>query len=300
MRRGMVQLPASKRKLAALGERLAKDELRRGDQDLYLAVLDTYDRVQQATRGVIEELAIPADLYGGFDVTGRTKTLDTLVQKLRRSPETKLPYIRDIAGVRIVGDFNTATQRALADRLRTLFDTEQIPLVDRLEVPASGYRAIHAVLRIDDVPVEVQVRTRLQHLWAETFERMADRWGRQIRYGEPPDPGEVPYADRIPVTRADVVAAMQRLSTELIAAVEESDMLVFTLERVLRTEDPVGDSIRGSLSLRFPDEAERAALLQQVADARAADDAGKQQIGAMLTLLSRWISEDDPSHDVDA
>ena len=34
--------------------------------------------------------------------------------------------------------------------------------------------------------VEVQVRTRLQHEWAEIFEKLADLLGRGIRYGEPP------------------------------------------------------------------------------------------------------------------
>jgi hypothetical protein len=37
----------------------------------------------------------------------------------------------------------------------------------------------------DGFPVEIQVRTRLQHEWAELFEKLADQLGRGIRYGEP-------------------------------------------------------------------------------------------------------------------
>ena len=35
-----------------------------------------------------------------------------------------------------------------------------------------------------------QVRTEWQHLWAEWFARLADQYGRGIRYGEPPESGD--------------------------------------------------------------------------------------------------------------
>ena len=41
---------------------------------------------------------------------------------------------------------------------------------------------------MDGITIEVQVRTTLQHVWAEMMERLADRLGRQIRYGLPPTP----------------------------------------------------------------------------------------------------------------
>lgn len=51
-----------------------------------------------------------------------------------------------------------------------------------------GYRAVHVIAKVDNIPVEVQFRTELQDLWAQVFERLADGWGRQIRYGGEPDP----------------------------------------------------------------------------------------------------------------
>lgn len=35
--------------------------------------------------------------------------------------------------------------------------------------------------------MEIQLRTKLQHEWANLFEKLADRVGRGIRYGEPPE-----------------------------------------------------------------------------------------------------------------
>jgi ppGpp synthetase/RelA/SpoT-type nucleotidyltranferase len=52
-----------------------------------------------------------------------------------------------------------------------------------------GYRAVHVIAYPDGYPIEIQIRTEWQHLWAEWFERLADRYGRGIRYGEPPAHG---------------------------------------------------------------------------------------------------------------
>ncbi|MGH3722296.1 MAG: hypothetical protein ACRDRI_26350 [Pseudonocardiaceae bacterium] len=35
--------------------------------------------------------------------------------------------------------------------------------------------------------MEIQLRTQLQHEWVDLFEKLADRVGRGIRYGEPPE-----------------------------------------------------------------------------------------------------------------
>lgn len=36
----------------------------------------------------------------------------------------------------------------------------------------------------DGIPVEIQVRTYLQNEWAQFVERLADSWGRGLRYGQ--------------------------------------------------------------------------------------------------------------------
>jgi ppGpp synthetase/RelA/SpoT-type nucleotidyltranferase len=46
---------------------------------------------------------------------------------------------------------------------------------DRREAPSSGYRAIHGIVRTDGVPLEIQVRTRLQDNWANLVESLADQ-----------------------------------------------------------------------------------------------------------------------------
>lgn len=120
----------------------------------------------------------------GIDQTARIKTIQTLHDKLRRQP-TKLSRIQDIAGVRIVRDMDLNDQDAIVAALTTEFPAARV--IDRRVVPSFGYRAVHVVVRIGRSLCEIQVRTSQQHLWAEIVERLADRWGRQIRYGDLPD-----------------------------------------------------------------------------------------------------------------
>jgi hypothetical protein len=60
-------------------------------------------------------------------------------------------------------------------------------LIDRRSEPVHGYRAVHLILQEDRWFVEVQIRTRLQHLWAnlsEAWDRELE--GESIKYGEGP------------------------------------------------------------------------------------------------------------------
>jgi hypothetical protein len=58
----------------------------------------------------------------------------------------------------------------------------------------------------DGILLEVQVRTTLQHQWAEAFERAADRFGRGLRYEEDVDYGGHPERGRAVVQRLNAAA----------------------------------------------------------------------------------------------
>lgn len=72
----------------------------------------------------------------------------------------------------------------LVDRLTHRFPGARVN--DRRVRHSHGYRAVHVVPKIDGFSVEVQVRTSLQHAWANATEQLADQWGRAIRYGGNP------------------------------------------------------------------------------------------------------------------
>ena len=178
---GVVALPISKTQLDKLGDRLRDtSEPAASDLDLLQSVLNTYGEALQLVDALLREQ--------GFHPTGRLKVTSTIIEKLRRDQRSSLKTIQDLAGARVVLDTDLDGQdRTVHDFCRLLerrgFGSS---VIDRRADPRSGYRAVHVVAKVDRVPVEVQFRTELQHLWAQVFERLADLWGRQIRYeGEP-------------------------------------------------------------------------------------------------------------------
>ena len=93
---------------------------------------------------------------------------------------------------------------AMLEELLAAYDEALNAVVNarRLD-PMQGYRAVHVVVRVDQLPVEVQVRTAWQYQWAEFYEKVADRLGRNIRYSSEVDADDVLAALRLPPTVPD-------------------------------------------------------------------------------------------------
>lgn len=156
------------------------------------------DRLRQSLLGqcLQSEQSSPGDFRLGWPtgdwlrvLPGRAKTTLTLTEKLKRMPACSLANVRDVAGVRVVLAGNLTQQAYLCAAAVALLHEqgERDPvLIDHRSTPVSGYRALHAEIRIGRMPVEIQVRTEMQESWANLFERVADEWGRGIRYGELP------------------------------------------------------------------------------------------------------------------
>lgn len=159
-----------------LGDRLRQGPLRRDD----LKMLDAY-RVSHRYAYDTVVGTIRSNLV--LDPTGRPgKSTGAIVSKLSRQ-KTRLSQMQDIAGCRILVPEIHAQDRAAADLLH-LFQKAQV--FDRRDRPSYGYRAVHVVVTLRSRSVEIQVRTRLQHLWAELSEKLADQLGNEVKYGGGP------------------------------------------------------------------------------------------------------------------
>jgi putative GTP pyrophosphokinase len=91
-----------------------------------------------------------------------------------------LTQIQDIAGCRLVVT-DVVEQDKVVQSLVGRFPHATI--VDRREKPSHGYRAVHVIASYEDILVEIQVRTSLQHLWAELSEKLSDVIDPAIKYG---------------------------------------------------------------------------------------------------------------------
>jgi ppGpp synthetase/RelA/SpoT-type nucleotidyltranferase len=118
--------------------------------------------------------------------------------------------------MRIVRNMSLSEQDELASRIAEHFEGGKI--VDRRAKPSYGYRAVHVIVKPRGRLVEIQLRTLLQDRWAQIVERLADTWGRDIRYGALP---AQPASRAGDTTRTEVVDLARRMSP-LIAECEEA------------------------------------------------------------------------------
>jgi ppGpp synthetase/RelA/SpoT-type nucleotidyltranferase len=129
----------------------------------------------------------------GVPITGRpSKSTVAIVEKLKRET-IRLNQIQDISGCRVLVN-GLAEQDDLVESLLVLFPYVEVD--DKRRVPTNGYRAVHVIVYKDGRPVEIQVRTRLQHAWAEISEKIADEHGHEIKYGKG-DEGARSFLDKL-------------------------------------------------------------------------------------------------------
>ena len=167
-----------------LGERLREADGRlRSAEDvaMYVAWSTGYARAMQEVRTAIFERAVEASVEG--TISSRVKQIDSVAAKLRRMPSTRLSRLEDIAGCRIV----VATTRD-ADRLAGACSALKISRKRNYhESPHNGYRALHLTVRAsDERPVELQIRTEIEDLWANLTERCAALVDPELKYGGGP------------------------------------------------------------------------------------------------------------------
>ena len=163
----------SKTQIDKLGERLKADLVSETD----LVELDQY---RKAFGGPYERVFAVVRRFSSKEPTGRVaKSTSSIIDKLRRET-IRLSQIQDMAGCRIVV-VNTSEQKVVVDALNDAL--LGAITIDRRLHPSHGYRAVHVIATVDDHPVEIQVRTELQHRWAEVSEKYSDAIDPAIKYG---------------------------------------------------------------------------------------------------------------------
>jgi len=120
-----------------------------------------------------------AKIYKNSIVAQRLKRLDSILIKLRNNPDMSLVRMQDLGGCRVIVD-NVLEVYKFRDEFRKSkikhkFDKED----DYIKAPKfSGYRGIHLIYKYfsdkkedyNGMFVEIQIRTKLQHLWATAVE----------------------------------------------------------------------------------------------------------------------------------
>ena len=204
----------SKAQLDRLGSRLRNAD-EPADEDLLL--LNRYrERFIGVERSVVERLRAISQ----YPVESRHKSVPSIVAKLRRRQPARLSAIQDMAGARIVVSGRVEQDR-IVHALISNFSSATVD--DKRDRPSFGYRAVHVVVS-DPLPFEIPVRTVLEHEWAQVSERLADRYGFELKYGGGPEAVQralAEYSETIALAgrleRVDAkLAAVESLRDELL------------------------------------------------------------------------------------
>lgn len=259
--------------LTRLGERLKSARLEEAD----LRLLDEYRRTFATACDVVVQ-ALHAELKQPLTVRG-AKSTQAIVEKLRRQ-SCRLGQIQDIAGCRLVVD-TLPEQDDVLGKIRALYpDAVQH---DRREAPSHGYRAVHVVVKEQGRWVEIQVRTELQHLWANLSEMLADLCGNAVKYGG--GPTEVL---RVLSMTSDLIERIERREQKHALRRQALRPMPSLPERLLESGGVLNDDERGLLA----DYRELERFHLELAQQLAADDAEREQLRRELRVqLDAAISE---------
>lgn len=154
----------------------------------------------------------------------RIKTPESIANKLKRrnlevTLENAREHIRDIAGVRIICSFSSDIYR-IYEMLNNQHDITVIEVKDYVAQPKeNGYQSFHMLIeipvfltdRVEDVFVEIQIRTIAMDFWASLEHKIYYKFDRDV-----PDDIRIQLKES-----ADIVAALDDRMLQLNKRMEQ-------------------------------------------------------------------------------
>ncbi len=133
----------------------------------------------------------------------RLKRTPTIINKLTREPKMSLDRMQDIGGLRAVLKDISAVRKLESLYLKTKPDASSASKgvfrhilkskKDYIESPKnSGYRGVHLIYKTQyepkneycDLHIELQIRTKLQHIWATAVETIGTYLGQGFKFSQ--------------------------------------------------------------------------------------------------------------------
>jgi putative GTP pyrophosphokinase len=153
---------------------------------------EDYKSCALRVKGLLQEL-LHSNQIDVASVDSRVKTLASIRQKIElKRYDQPQKQLTDICGLRVIV-YLESDVAAVLDLLRREFDVDESNSVDKresLQTHEVGYRSVHLLCALSDarsdlteysrfknLRFEIQVRTILQHAWAQI------EWGRNYKFG---------------------------------------------------------------------------------------------------------------------
>lgn len=161
-------------------------------EDWLITAIPRHERLSVTVASLLENI-IRTNKIEYLNVTSRTKTLDGAIEKIqRKSYGTPRDQLTDLSGIRVVTYLETHVAQ-ISKLVRELFQVDEANSLDRTDQLGEdklGYRSTHFVCslgnergglpeyaELGDLKFEIQLRTVLQHAWAELAHDRSFKFG---------------------------------------------------------------------------------------------------------------------------
>lgn len=170
------------------GKALSRDS--ESDVDKYILYTDTFDEYRKNHLEPLSKTTIEIQQwlsqYGKeYYIAQRLKRKPQILRKLLRF-SVRLSQLQDIGGARIIVDQNSDVDDVVNFLTNRLHGNHNLNVIRETDYRGegredSGYRAYHVILERDGYKMELQIRSKIQHYWAETIERTSIVYGHYIK-----------------------------------------------------------------------------------------------------------------------
>lgn len=181
----------TKSKIDRAGIALAKDSFRNVEEMVELE--DVFDEYRKSHLEPLSETTLELQKwlneYGhDYYIAQRLKRKPQIIRKLNRL-SVRLTQLQDIGGCRIIFEKNELVDQIISFLKGKIESTEELKLVRITDYrekgrDITGYRSVHLLLERSGKKLELQLRSRIQHYWAESIERTSVIYGRHLKESE--------------------------------------------------------------------------------------------------------------------
>lgn len=178
----------SKTKIDKSGVALAKNDFRTIEEGIELE--EIFDEFRNAHLQPLTDFTLElqnwfSEFETKYYIAQRLKRKPQIIRKLRRF-SVRLSQLQDIGGCRIIVDDNATVDRLykfIIERANKnkAFSVEKITDYRTKGRDDSGYRALHLIITHSGRSLELQIRSQIQHYWAESIERTSVIYGHHLK-----------------------------------------------------------------------------------------------------------------------
>lgn len=170
------------------GKALARDT--EEDIDKYILYTEVFDEYRKNHLDPLSKTTMELQKWllkydKDYYIAQRLKRKPQILRKLKRF-SVRLSQLQDIGGARIIVEQNKDVDDLVSFLKGKFQGNRKIRVIRMTDYRGegredSGYRAYHVILERDGYKMELQIRSKIQHYWAETIERTSIVYGHHLK-----------------------------------------------------------------------------------------------------------------------